>query len=260
MKTLQNSFLLLALLLSVSLTSCDVFDDICISPVDDAVTETLDLADFDAIHLKVAADVVLTEGPIQTVTVEGSQNIIDLLDLSVNNGEWTIRFTSCVKDNDDFTIFITIPNLTSVDVSGSGSVQGTTTFHTEDLDLDISGSGDIVLDVKGDVINSKISGSGSLRLDALASKINASISGSGRIFTSGASPRQQVNISGSGNYNGYELDTEDTEVNTSGSGSARVLASDYLDVKISGSGSVSYRGHPQIEQKISGSGRLIDDN
>ncbi len=244
-KNLNWAFLLGFMVISMS--GCYFSDDDdggvfrCERGEGEVITETLDLPFFDAIHLSTDIDVYLKQGPDQNVTVEGQGNLIDLLELDVQNDTWDIEFDRCTRNTDDFKVFITIPDIRAVKVSGSGNVVGENEFNGEEIELRVSGSGDLDLALDVDYINSKISGSG-------------------RISLEGAADEFYLKISGSGDYNAFDLVTNTGEVAISGSGDVDVTVEEYLKIRITGSGDLSYRGFPALDVSISGSGDVINAN
>ena len=213
----------------------------CINGEGETITEELVLNDFSKIKLKISADVYVTQGDVQKVEVKGQQNIIHQLDLDVNGETWEIEFDDCVRNYNDLKIYITIPEIKELNISGSGLIYGENDFTVGDLRLRISGSGDIDLIVDANDIDSKISGSGKIKMG-------------------GTTNRFKLAISGSGDYRAFDLDSEDGEIEISGSGDAEVNVSDELDIEISGSGDVYYKGTPALRIGISGSGNVIDAN
>lgn len=205
------------------------------------ISEELLLNDFTKIKLKISGDVYLTQGSEQEVIVEGQQNIIHQLDLDVNGETWEIEFDDCVKDYDDLKIYITMPEIKELNISGSGMIYGENDFDLGDVRFRISGSGDI--DVVAD-----------------AEDIDAKISGSGKIKLAGSAVSFDVKISGSGDYRAFGMDTDKGEIEISGSGEAEVMVDEELDVDISGSGDVYYKGEPELRIDISGSGDVFDAN
>jgi hypothetical protein len=206
------------------------------------VSQDFDLPLFWGIAQSIDANVILSEGDVQSVRVEGQQNIINNLKQTVSNGVWNLDYHDNVRTHAGLTIYITSPNIDYLTVSGSGNIESTNTFtDTTNVYLNISGSGNI-----------------SLRTNAW--QVQSIISGSGNINISGWAINHSATISGSGSVRAFDLITENTNVTISGSGIAQVYASDYLNVTISGSGSVFYRGNPQINVNITGSGALINSN
>lgn len=238
--------LLMALILTVAASGCfiDIDDDSpfgCVDGEGPIVDETLSLDEFDGIVLRISADVEITQGPEQSVRVEGKANIIDELDLDVNNGVWEIEFDDCVRDQGSFKIFITTPNVRMLKVSGSGSIVSTNVLQTADLELEISGSGNIDAAVDSDDITARVSGSGDILLEGEADELDCRISGSGEILA-------------------FNLPVREANVEISGSGNAEVRVAETLRVRISGSGDVRYKGQPLLDVLVSGSGRVIDAN
>ena len=131
----------------------------------DTVTEEFDLSNFDGIQLTTDAEVFLTQGSEQRVTVEGPENLVDLLELDVQGDTWEIEFDRCVRDADEVKIFITIPEIRLIQVSGSGKVFGENRFNGENLDLRISGSGDMDLALDYVELDATISGSGRMLME-----------------------------------------------------------------------------------------------
>jgi hypothetical protein len=247
MKTIKFLFALL-FIGSTLFTGCfvDINDDDslfgCMDADGPVTTVELDLDEITGISLAMEARVELTQGPEQMITVEGKSDIFDELDLDVSNqGVWTIRTVDCVRDVDNLTFYVTVPDLRDITVSGSGEVYSSNTFTIEDIDLRISGSGEIDLALDADDIDAHISGSGKIKLEGTADELD-------------------MNISGSGDLRAFDLFTRAVDIRISGSGDAEVRASDRLDVRISGSGDVFYKGNPLLDVSISGSGEVIDAN
>lgn len=202
------------------------------------VEQSLDLASFEKVSLGVSANLYISQGSTQSITIKGQQNIIDNIISKVEDNTWKIRFDQPVRRSGELKIYVTLPKLSAMRVSGSGSVYGegvfdqSSTFYTG-----ISGSGNMKLVVQAQEVVSKVSGSGNIALD-------------------GEAETYEVQISGSGNVRAEELQATKCQVRISGSGSAEVDVADALEVRISGSGDVYYEGRPKINSRISGSGDL----
>lgn len=199
-------------------------------------------SDFTGFANATNADIVLTRGSEQKVVIRAQQNIMENLKLDVRHGSWIIAPRKWVRRAEPVTVFITIPEIEEIILSGSGNITTTNFFEDSgDVSLIISGSGDI--DFAGDMRD-----------------LNVLISGSGDIDLEGGAETMELVISGSGDVDSYPMDLEKARVTISGSGNVNVFAADYLNILISGSGDVYYKGSPELETHISGSGRVIDDN
>jgi hypothetical protein len=202
------------------------------------VKEEISLDAFHSIGLSFHGNVVLTQGSTQKVTIEAQQNIIDNIKREVKSGKWNIGFEKNVKESKPVTIFITIPTLKGIGVSGSGTLVSTNTFKgLEDLSVAVAGSGTV-------------------KLGAEAKSTEVAISGSGEVNLSGTSITLEIAISGSGDVIAQELKTDKCEVHISGSGDARVNVDKSLEAAISGSGDVFYTGSASVSSHVSGSGSV----
>ena len=244
MKNLK-SFLFIVLTIVVA-TSCQdrgnngLFD--CIKGEGNTVTEDLVIEEFHSIRLRGSSNVFITQSSDFQVTVKGQQNIIDNIELNVKNGEWEIEFEECQRDFTKLEFYITIPEVKSLEVSGSGDIIGENDFTVGDIDLKVDGSGSIQVTV----------------IDA--QDVDARISGSGKIDVKGSANYIGSKISGSGDLEAFDLETNIGNINISGAGDAEVTVFDELDVKISGSGDVNYKGNPLVNVDITGSGDLNNSN
>jgi Putative auto-transporter adhesin, head GIN domain len=205
------------------------------------VKQEISLPSFHGFDLGFSGDVIVTPGASQRVVIEGQQNIIDNIKRDVSGGTWRISFMKNVKEAKNVTVYITIPTVDYIGLSGSGTIRSGGKFSgLGDMDMALSGSGDITMDV-----------------EARATKLR--ISGSGDITVSGASQSLAVSISGSGDAQAADLVASSCEVQISGSGDASVHVNGELEASISGSGDVHYRGDASVKARISGSGEVVNE-
>jgi hypothetical protein len=202
----------------------------------EVVSKDLNLDSFSSLELAISGDVILSKGSSQNVRVESQQNIIDILNTTVSGNTWKIKFDKNVSNYKTLKIYVTIPTLTSVGISGSGNINTTNSFdNLDDLNVFLSGSGDIQLNASGKSMKTNLSGSGNISLE-------------------GASAIHDIKISGSGDINAFNLEVEEASVQISGSGQCELNVSKNLDIRISGSGDVTYKGAANVKSKITGSG------
>ncbi len=239
MKTTRNLFIYVLAFSLFFLSACHDDDIWGIRGEGPAVSETRNLSEFDQIDFGVDGEVILKQGPVQEVTIEGQRNILDVLETKVRNGKLEINFDHMqVRRYRDIKVYITVPEVTYLKVSGSGRITGEEDFSVSDLQIRVSGSGDINFSAVG------------------ATNIDSEISGSGDLYLTGDCLKHNSTISGSGKIKAYDLLTEDTSIRISGSGDAEIAVSDYLKATVSGSGKVRYKGSPTVDVNISGSGKV----
>jgi hypothetical protein len=206
-------------------------------------TDKRTLPPFTEISLRINGDIHLTQGDGQSVEIKAKSSTINKLITEVKDRKLVIRFSATDSwfknwNPGKVDIFITIPQIDALSVSGSGSILSDDEISSRILDLAVSGSGDIRL------------------TDLSTEKVSAAISGSGDIYLEGSDTADALDaaISGSGDIKASGLKAKNVNVKISGSGDCDVYAVDQLKVRVIGSGTVRYDGNPQIDSNVSGSG------
>jgi len=225
------------------LTSCED-EEFCRNGKGPIEVEDFNLETFNGVHLKTDARVYISQGDVQQVSVEAERTVFEELDLDVRNGILLIDLDRCFFDY-DMEVFLTLTEpITELIISGSGDIMGEgELFAAEQLNLEISGSGEIRANLDAVNIDSRISGSGDMKL-------------------SGSAARHEVSITGSGDLRAYDLLARDYDIRISGSGRAEIfIEGGTLDATITGSGDIRYRGTPEtVSTQVTGSGNIINVN
>lgn len=214
----------------------------CSAPVlsGETVKEIRDVDQFSAISLAISADVYLIQGSPQKVEIEGDKASLQEIETVVSTGKLKIKTKDFFHGNiGKINIYITVPEINALSVAGSGDIKAQSVIKTDELDLNVSGSGSIhfkELNVR---------------------EVSATITGSGDMdIASGEAQNElEVVITGSGSFSGKGFSAQEVNVNITGSGSAKVWAVKELDTNITGSGDVEYKGNPQVDANSTGSGR-----
>jgi len=202
-------------------------------------TEDRPIQGVTAVRLLTSGDLAITVGQTQTLAVTAGANQQVGLTSQVIDGTLILDNKANNPNGDGISYALTVPPLTSLDISGSGSAIGIGVL-TGDAQLRDSGSGRAT--VTGVNLTSVV----------------VDLSGSGDVELGGRADTARVTVTGSGNYNGSGLTTGQTEVDIDGSGAASVNATQRLAATVSGSGDVTYTGNPvQISTNVSGSGQIV---
>ncbi len=184
------------------------------------ISESRTVAEFTAVELQGSADVTVVPGSKQSVVVEADDNIVPLIETTVNNGTLVIgtRPSTSFSTPNRVQVTVTMNNPNHVALSGSGS-------------LNVSG--------------------------VTGPDITVDLAGSGEITVTGTADRVTINLPGSGNVDCDGLKARSAKVTLMGSGTILVYASESLDANILGSGTIRYSGNPaQVTKQISGSGTI----
>lgn len=206
-----------------------------------AVNETRQLAHYEKLNVQIASKVNLYQSSEYKIVIEAQQRILDILKTEIKNNELIIKFDELkfeANHQDLITINVFTPMINSLKVLGSADILNKTPFNSDNLDISISGSGNVRINT------------------LMANKVDVNIAGSGTVALSGSCDEQTLLVMGSGEIQNTQLTCNSTKVEINGSGTANVMSIDYLEAIIIGSGHVYYKGDPITECSIAGSGKL----
>lgn len=199
------------------------------------------------IALHVYGDLILARADTPSLRVEGDSELVekaharprgDVLELTLGR-DWMERLSSGLKilGNRTLRYRLALPDPTRVEISGRGRLH-VDALHTDRFALRVNGLAD-----------------GELRGLEL-NELDVEISGRGELALGGRATRQRLRISGSGHIDAQELTSDVTDVRISGHGDVRVHVRESLDVDLAGFGNVVYAGDPRVHQRVSGGGSV----
>lgn len=241
MKKQRYLLILIGIILTIGLSSCEIYPSIEGNGV--PVSETRKVSKFNKLMVDVNAEVYLRQGPQEAIIIDSDENIVDNLETFVENKTLTIRILGHdVANRKSLKIYIQVPDLYLIQVQGSAKVISENTFYLNNLDLELNGSGliDMAVDIDNELVNN--------------------INGSGLIYLEGDAYKVRNLISGSGGVQGFKLFATYVDAEIFGSGYCESSVSNRLYAEINGSGKVYFRGNPLVKYDISGSGRIINAN
>jgi len=203
--------------------------------------ETRNVSGFTEIGFGIAGNLYVKIGPEFNVILEGDKKYLSEIETIIRNNKLVIRnMNNWFFNNEKATVYITLPELKGLGVSGSGVAKIESKLKADGLNLNISGSGKIYAsEINADKLDCSISGSGDINLKE------------GGVIDKGS-----ISISGSGSYSGESVQYDNLHVGISGSGNCTCNVTDNLEASISGSGNVYYTGNPKINARVSGSGHV----
>lgn len=165
----------------------------------DLVEKTISLDKFTMLDIKGQADVKVTYGPKQIVKVQAQENILELLDFTINAGKLTIgtKNNYSITNSKGITIDIVTPEaITDYDISGAGKVD-ISGKPQQDLNIKIAGAAKFeAFDVDVDNVNIEIAGAADCDVKAIKT-LNVSIAGTGSVRYKG-DPAVTKSIAGIG--------------------------------------------------------------
>ena len=206
------------------------------------VTETRSTGEFLGIKFEVPGEMVYIPGDGYKVEIRAQQNIINIIETAIVNHELKVRVRNNInlRSHEEIKVTVTAPPVLSLGLAGSAKISVLQAFSPENINLSISGSGNIFIN------------------EINTDHLDANISGSGRIeILRGSANMEDFTISGSGEIETLGFSAKKAHTQISGSGNIRIKVSDELNSKISGSGSVYYLGSPVVNSSVSGSGKVV---
>jgi hypothetical protein len=205
------------------------------------VTTTREVSDFHGITVEYPAEIVIKQGPSESLKIEAEDNVVEDLRTDVRDGiliidhldhhEWWIRPTKPVR------ITIVVKELDEFDFDSAGTVK-LDSLESDTLDLNVNGAGTLTLDeVQFSILNCRLDGAGTLTLSGIVDNLN-------------------VDMSGFGSFKADDLQAQIADIAIDGAGSAIVWVEKSLTAEISGAGSISYYGSPTVTKNVDGVGSI----
>lgn len=189
-------------------------------------------------------EVVVKFGDKESLRFEGDKEAIATLVAEVKGNILIIRpqtsWTSWASkyENKKIVAYVTAKQLSSLTMSGNGSLIVSGTITATDFATTLSGSGTIKANVEAD-------------------KITAVVSGSGTANISGKAATASVTLSGPGSFGNKALIVNDLSARISGKGTIDITARTKINAFISGSGHIYYSGDAEVKETVIGSGGVI---
>lgn len=203
-------------------------------------TKTINTGNYDAIKGVGSMDVHLEKGSEGNITVTTDENLQEYIIVEVKDGALVIRTKKNIYLKTKKGIHVTVPfqDISEVSLVGSGDIDTKDPITANNLEVNVTGSGDVVLEVNSKMLEAKVTGSGDMEL-------------------SGTTDELEVRVSGSGDFKGFDLQAQNTTASVSGSGDVKVVAKNSIKARVNGSGDIVYRGNPErSDTKTSGSGDI----
>jgi hypothetical protein len=253
----MKKFTLAILLLMTGLTFTGCYDHLNrVEGNYDVTTETRQVGSFHQVFNEGEFDVYIIQDGLDEVMIEAESNLIPLIRTRIEGSALVIDTKDNLQSHYPMKVYVHTAEIDEIRLSGSGLMHAED-IVTGDLEISLSGSGDIFFDGTAQDVKCSISGSGKIDLGLTCDALKADISGSGEMEVAGTGTNGDFTISGSGSIQAYDFILKECYATISGSGSMYLNVEDYLNVNISGSGNVTYLGTPQIETRITGSGSVI---
>ena len=231
------------LISTVTFTGCYYYGP-CMDGVGPAVSETREISGFTAVKNEGSFVVHVTEAEEFSVEVEAQENLLPIIETFVSGYTLVIqkKFGTCFKSNAPVIVYVTLPQLEALKLTGSGKVIADVA-DSPVFDCTNSGSGQVSIDsVFTETFTVKNSGSGKVEvLASFAEEISLVQSGSGTIDA------------------GTVYNSLDASIRHSASGRIKcsILNGDRVGAIMSGSGRIDLDGDAEVaDYTLNSSGKI----
>lgn len=238
----KSILVLAAVLFSITTSNAQWWSNDKVNGNGDMVTKNRSVSNYDKVSLVGSMDVELVSGKEGDLKIEAESNLQQYITTEVSNG----------------VLKISVEKGVSISPSRNMGVKVTVPF--EDLEgVALTGSGDIMgMDqIKAPEFETQVTGSGNLKLNLNVRDLNSSITGSGDTELRGNAENFSCKVTGSGDFNAFDLKAGKVNASVSGSGDIEITALEELKARVSGSGDIIYLGNPEKQDfKTAGSGSV----
>ncbi len=257
-----------------------------------AATESRQVASFDAILAVDSIDVrVQAGGPIDALTVTCDDNLIDLVETEVQDGELVVAFLKGVQGmprttcqvttgnlgirrlrstgSADITVNSAVVALATAETTGSGDIQihpqaanevpDDSLLSGDEDPADLLDGEDSFADIApSDHLTLRSTGSGNISVkQADHNRVEIYTTGSGDVTIKGTADDLAVDTTGSGDVYARDLKAEAANLRSTGSGDINATATDRVSAHSTGSGDIHVYGHPKdVDRRSTGSGDI----
>lgn len=189
---------------------------------------------FDELDVSGQFNVFLRQGDTEQLIVEADENFLPYIKSDVHGDRLVISAEANFKSYEKLAVYVTVRELSKIDISGSIDLDGSQTIRSDELEINASGACETDLELQCEELG--VDGSGSIELNLI-----------------GFASEARYDLSGAVEINAIDLETRRTLIDMSGAGRADVFVTDELEIDVSGAAEINYRGNPrELKQNISG--------
>ena len=199
------------------------------------ITENRSASGFNSIDVSGAIDVYVRQDSATSVKVEADDNILEYIEVHTEGSRLEIYTQNNIRlrPSNKIKVYISNPEYKEIQVSGASSVRCENEITSDVLDVSLSGASEGRLELNAPKISVNVTGAS-----------NASIKGKTKDFEGSASGASEIR--------GFDLLSENADVDASGASNIEIYASVRIDGQSSGASSVNYKGNAQSSVEKSG--------
>ncbi len=223
----------------------DDFD--CLKLSEEIVNDSRTLPVFNSVAVNGIARLHLAQGDQQEVVVKAPENLLPFVLTNVASEKLMVTLADSICLENYFEheslldIYLTLPELSGIEVNGVGSVDASSLWEGDSLYIGIAGASEVDFPINYEqlIVNAK---------------------GASKLILEGEVGTQELEMAGASYVDAFELVSNNCKINIIGAGKAKVTVNNELKVTIDGAGKVYYKGSPEITSSLGLIGELINAN
>lgn len=198
------------------------------------IQREFDTEDFDALNISGNFDIRIVKGDQYKVVLTGQEEAINNASVEADGSTLT---ASCNKSSSPLGLYISLPTLEDVNLSGNNIAQ-ISGFEQDEMRIDLSESCSVQAQLLVENMELSLSGSSALTLTGKAQKTTANLSDATVLAATG-------------------FETEEMEADLSGSAQAEVFVSNDLNAQTTAASTLRYKGEPKkLQLDKNGAGNI----
>ena len=199
-------------------------------------TENRNETGFNSIDVSGAIDVYVKQDSTTSVKVEADDNILEFIEVHTDGSTLEIHTEGNIrlKPSHKIKVYVSNPEYKDLRVSGASNIYSENEITSPDA------------------LNGEISGASEGRLEVNAPKVSVNLTGASNANIKGKTKDFEGGASGASEIRGFDLLTENAEVDASGASNIEIYASVKIGGQASGASSVNYKGNAQSSVEKSG--------
>jgi hypothetical protein len=200
------------------------------------ITENRTATGFNSIDVSGAIDVYVKQDSATSVKIEADDNILEYIEVRTEGSTLEIYTENNIRlrPTNKIKVYISNPQYKEIQVSGASSVLCENEITSTDA-LEVS-----------------LSGASAGKLELNAPKVSVDLTGASNASVKGKTKDFEGSASGASEIRGFDLLSENADVDASGASHIEIYASVKIDGQASGASSVNYKGNAQSSVEKSG--------
>ncbi len=210
------------------------------------VTEERKVDDFNRIVVRSGIDLMLSQGDREKLEIRADENLQEYIVSEVRNNTLYINVDekTNILGSRAMDALVVVRNIEFLRLSGGGDLQTQSVISSDDISVEVSGGGDMEIELTANRAGFNISGGGDMELRGRISSLEASLSGGGDMELDADLGTLDVKISGGGDAEiSCGDEASDVTAKISGGGDLDLdIQAEKLTVSVGGGGDVMLRG------------------